>query len=109
MKPGTHELVRKAYDETGLVRATDWFRGGKEVEGVKLQNLYQRVHTTVIDGKAFCGHGSWYEYLKNRHGIVLSDVHELVNFFEVQNTSYETNNKATTASAVVGPAEPVQG
>ena len=27
-----------------------------------------------------------------------TDVHELVNFFEVQNTSYETNNKATTAT-----------
>lgn len=70
MAEDIHTLVKKAFDETSLVRATDWVRGdASTASGHSLDRLYRQVQEKVVHGKSFYGYGSWYGYLREHHGI----------------------------------------
>ncbi len=59
----THNLVEKEIQKGTQMDAGYWD------EHSRLRNLYSRVRNQTIRGKRFAGHGSWAEYLKERHNI----------------------------------------
>ncbi|MBI4406786.1 hypothetical protein HY571_02635 [Candidatus Micrarchaeota archaeon] len=66
--PKLHRLVGLGL-KSGLVRASDWMHSKEKISRYAPNSIYRTICNIERNGKPFIGHGNWYAYLENQHGV----------------------------------------